>query len=353
MQRQDSTTWRELIELARHYPSPHNSQPIVLRATSPRTATLHYDLDRGLPAENFGIPFAHVCAGVFLESLRTVAAAHGWALETELDLAELDFTARDRLHLLGHLSLTPHPAGPAEQRRLETFLRRRTSRRPYLKRPVDPAQVEKLRARAEAAGFHFDTTDDPQLVRRIVRINQSTLFSDLKNDAVHAEIMTWLRFSRSQAAERADGLSAETMLMPGRLLKVAMSHRSWWDAPVLGPALRAVYLRTMRGVTHLGWMSGRFAGPADYVDAGRAFMDLWLEMTEAGLFLHPFGTVITNPDSHRAFVAATGVPEPPGEMAWMLFRWGHSEEPPLAHRRPGSAMFIDATAPCATPEETP
>jgi len=355
--------WRELIELARRYPSPHNSQPIVVKALGPATATLHYDLDRGLPAENFGIPFAHVCAGVFLESLRTVAAARGWALEVELDLAPLDFEAPERLHLLGHLTLTPQAADESARRRLDTFLSRRTSRRPYLDRPIDPALLDRLAAGAAAAGFRFESTQDPELVKKLVRINQATLFSDLRNDAVHTEIMTWLRFSKAQAAATADGLSAETMLMPGRILRLAMSHRSWWDAPVLGSALRWVYLRTMRGVTHLGWMSGRFAGPADYVDAGRAFMDLWLKLTAAGLSLHPFGTVITNPDSHRAFVTATGIREPAGEMAWMLFRFGHSAEPPPAHRRSASAMLIDAgdienhpanrAATGRTPEETP
>jgi hypothetical protein len=71
--------WSPILDDARHYPSPHNSQPIMVRVTGESTAEVFYDLDRGLPAENFGIPFGHVCAGVFLESLATAAAGHGWA----------------------------------------------------------------------------------------------------------------------------------------------------------------------------------------------------------------------------------------------------------------------------------
>ena len=48
-----------------------------MRARDETTADLFYDLDRGLPAESYGIPFGHVCAGVFLESLTVVAAARG------------------------------------------------------------------------------------------------------------------------------------------------------------------------------------------------------------------------------------------------------------------------------------
>ena len=72
-----TTPWPALIEQARHYPSPHNSQPVVVQPTSATTATVWYDLDRGLPAESFGIPFAHVCGGVFLAGLSIVARAHG------------------------------------------------------------------------------------------------------------------------------------------------------------------------------------------------------------------------------------------------------------------------------------
>ncbi|MEG8036668.1 hypothetical protein QP157_15545 [Sphingomonas sp. LR61] len=58
-----ASPWTGIIEDARHYPSPHNSQPIVVRVEDDRTATVFYDLRRGLPAESFGIPFGHVCAG--------------------------------------------------------------------------------------------------------------------------------------------------------------------------------------------------------------------------------------------------------------------------------------------------
>jgi hypothetical protein len=50
------------------YPSPHNSQPIKVRVLDEFRAEFFYDLDLGLPAEKFGIPFGHVCAGVFLEA---------------------------------------------------------------------------------------------------------------------------------------------------------------------------------------------------------------------------------------------------------------------------------------------
>ena len=64
-----SAIWQPIIYDVRHYPSPHNSQPIKIKILNNLEAELYYDLDLGLPAESYGIPFAHVCAGVFLESL--------------------------------------------------------------------------------------------------------------------------------------------------------------------------------------------------------------------------------------------------------------------------------------------
>lgn len=335
-----SPEWRAIAEDVRHYPSPHNSQPIKLRILDERRADVCYDLDLGLPAESYGIPFGHVCAGVFLEGLHAVAGGHGFRVEEALRPRELDFGAADRLHRIGTVTLVERePDAPALARR-ELFLRRQTSRRPYDGSAVPGDAIQAAETIARGAGHTFGWTEDPAVVRDLVRINQSTLFSDLRDDAVYREIMTWLRFDRREAAERADGLSAEAMLLPGPILRFAMGHRGLWDAPVVGAAIRSIYLRTMRGVHQLGWLEGPFDSPRDYLEAGRAFLRLWLDFTARGLALHPLGTVITNPESHRRFVEAAGIREGGGRMAWMLFRFGRSTPPPVAHRRPADAMLV-------------
>lgn len=334
--------WEDVAEVVRLYPSPHNSQPIKLRPLSDRAAALFYDLDLGLPAESFGIPFAHVCAGVFLESLHVVAAGLGFDVTEDPDLRPMDFESADRLHPLGVVTLTPREVTAEDRERLRVFRERRTSRRPYDDRLVAERIVDAARGIAASAGHAFRTTVDRATVRRLVRVNQATLFSDLENDAVYAEIMTWLRFSRSEAARRADGLSAEAMLMPGPLLHFAMRHRGLWRAPMVGAGIRGMYLNTMRGVRQLGWLEGPFAGPGDHLEAGRTFMKVWLRLAAEGVSLHPFGTVITNPESHRTFAEAVQADESGDRMAWMLFRFGYSRTPPVAHRRPAAAMLVGA-----------
>ena len=339
-------TWAAIIADARRYPSPHNSQPIKLRPTGQRTASVFYDLDLGLPAESFGIPFGHVCAGVFLETLRVVAEAAGFALHEQLHLDEMDFDAEIRLHRFADVQLIPIEQSADErvaaQAALERLRTRRTSRRPYTSRSV-PADVYAAVERIAAdAGQQLRHTADRKLVRRLVHVNQATLFDDLQNDAVYGEIMHWLRFSKQEAKQKADGLSAEAMLMPGPLLRFAMRHRGMWRLPVIGSIIRGIYLNTMRGVHELAWLEGPFAGPSDYIEAGRTFMRVWLELHRHGVVLHPFGTVITNPRSHAQFADAVQASEDDTRMAWMLFRLGYSAHPPLAHRRDASQMLLAA-----------
>ena len=334
--------WAAVLEEVRHYPSPHNSQPITVRVLDARRADFFYDLDRGLPAENFGIPFGHVCAGVFLEALATVSAGHGFAVTESLRDDDLDFSSPDRRHLLGTLALTPTPVTAAARVQLEAFRRRRTSRRPYGRTVVDPAVTDEVTAIATGMGQRFGHSAEPGLVDDLVRINQETLFDDLRDDAVHAEILTWIRTSRRSARATGDGLSAETLGMPGPVLGFAMRHRGLWDAPVIGLLVRRVYLATMRGVREVGWLAGPFDGPRDYIEAGRCFLRLWLAFTRHGVHLHPFGTVITNPRSHAAFVDRAGIEESEGRMAWMLFRYGPSATPPRAERRELAAMLLPA-----------
>lgn len=332
-----------IVALAARYPSPHNSQPIKVKQTSDLTASVYYDLDLGLPAENYGIPFGHVCVGVFLESFHTAAASLGYRVTEQLFDGDMDFTNTQRLHHVANITLVSdesidHARAAARAQALHD---RQTSRRPYQARPIDTVIIEEAKQIAVRSNQTFHVTTDKKMIHSIIRVNQETLFDDLQNDAVYDEIMHWLRFSKREAREKRDGLSAETMMMPGGILKFAMRHRGLWSMPVIGALFRAVYLRTMTGVQQLGWLEGRFDQTLDYIESGRCFMKIWLHFTEHSVYLHPFGTVITNPRSHKKFVEVAGITENDASMAWMLFRFGYSKQPPKAWHREHDTILVE------------
>jgi hypothetical protein len=333
--------WLRILEDARWYPSPHNSQPIKAKIISNTKAEFFYDKEKGLPAESYGIPFGFVCMGVFLEGLRVVAAAEGYALNTQLELTDMNFTVSEKNHLFARVELIKQSDVDIRkaQQELRNFRTRQTSRMPYNNQIVEAAKVEQATNIARDFGYDFHTTSDKELVKKVIAVNQETLFDDLQRDPVYFELMEWLRFSKKEAQQKSDGLSAETMLMPGRILHFAMRHRGLWELPVVGSLFKWMYLRTMSGVRQLGWLVGPFERLDDFVNAGKCFMRIWLYFTEVNIHLHPYGTVITNPNSHKKFVELVGADEHEA-MAWMLFRFGHSDTPPQSFRRDVQSMII-------------
>jgi hypothetical protein len=65
-------------------------------------------------------------------------------------------------------------------------------------------------------------------------------------------------------------------------------------------------------------------------------------LSEAGVYLHPFGSVVTNPDAHQRFLSMLG-PSRPANTMWLLARMGYSDQPPRSLRIPTSAIFLNDT----------
>lgn len=330
--------WNDILQTIRWYPSPHNSQPMRVRIIDAHRAGIYYDLDRGLPAEPYGIPFGSVCAGIFLELFAIAAHGLGFEVVECVSGADMDFTADDRMHLVAVVTLVPsrHPVDDLDPALITA---RRTSRLPYSSAPVDQGALDTLTQEAGRWGHRLMTTDEPDIGDAIARLNQRTLFDDIANDAVRHELLTWVRYSRTDAARRRDGLSAECLNLPGPLLRWFFEHHRWWSRPGLGTIARWLYLRSMRGVGRLAWITGPFETTADHRRAGRMFIRLWLLLTARGIALHPFGSVITNPRSHQEFCRTVGETQGDG-MTWMLFRLGHSAPPPQSQRLPVSHLLL-------------
>jgi len=72
---------RTLLAAAIRAPSPHNVQPWRVHILGPDQAELQIEEHRTLPAEDVEGSFIILTMGMFLETLRIVAAHHGLALD--------------------------------------------------------------------------------------------------------------------------------------------------------------------------------------------------------------------------------------------------------------------------------
>jgi len=330
--------WKQLLTYAYTYPSPHNSQPIKIKIISDEKAEIYYDKKLGLPAESFGIAFGYVCAGVFIELLSIAAANMGYRLKEKVSFKKMDFHSSDILHHIGELTLQKE-GDITSPFTLKDILERQTSRLAYSSTLAPREALDAVSKEAEKYGYDLHVTTDSKLVKEIIYVNQRTLFYDLDDEAVRNEIRGYLRYSKKEAEEKKDGLSAECLVVPGTLLKFLMDHHSVWSLPVVGSLIKKIYLNSMKGVPQIAWLTGPFKTNEDYLRAGRCFIRIWLIFTQNTIYLHPFGSVITNARAHKEFCDLVGEKEMYG-MAWMLFRFGYSEKPPKALRRPVEEMII-------------
>ena len=322
--------WREIVDHARWAPSPHNTQPWLVRLRSPQEADLYAPRGRLLPVEDAEGRFQMATQGIFLEALDIAAGKRGLTVEAEPLFPSLGADADER-PLVARLRL----GARAEPARFDALLlqRRRTSRTPYDGRPVDEQALAELSAIAAELGHQASFTSDPALVDWVVSLNADTVFYDLDEDDRRTEIGLWTHLSDRAAQARGDGFSPSTLGFPPALVRLFF-HRHGVFRPRLVRALaRRLYLRSMRGTATVGWIAGPWSTPADCLTGGRMLLRYWLALTAHGLYLHPFGSVITNPTSHARLAERLRVREAEREI-WLVLRIGSGPEPPRSGRRP-------------------
>lgn len=153
--------------------------------------------------------------------------------------------------------------------------------------------------------------------------NIEAVFDDMNLPSYHDEITEWFRYT----GRGNDGLDwrcinlgkAEFWLsarLPGLL--------RWRPARAL---FRRRYRRQLGHVPAIGILSGDFFTPSNAIPSGRFLLRFWLELARLDLYLHPYGNLVTNPAAAAWFARHTGVAQ-----AWLVFKLGYSDVPPLSRR---------------------
>ena len=165
--------------------------------------------------------------------------------------------------------------------------------------------LAELSAIAAELGHKASFTSDPALVDWVLSLNADTVFYDLDEDDRREEIGRWTHPSERTAQARGDGFSPRGLGFPAPLVRLFFHrHGVFRPGPVRALA-RRLYLRSMRGTTTVGWIAGPWSTPAECLAAGRMLLRFWLALTAHGLYLQPFGSVITSPTVPRAPGRAT------------------------------------------------
>lgn len=321
--RMTGSTWDRIDGLARLAPTPHNTQPFRVRPLDERNAEIVVIADRLLPREDHGNLYTASAFGILAETIRLAGLHHGLVV----DVAPMDGIVPGTLHeqprtVVGRIAIVGE-CKPSDQRGL--LEARRTSRLPYRNSPAACDTVEALTVAAARHDHRFLAFDDAATVRWMMRRNVDAVIDNLQLDDERDEIRGWYRSGATPAI--GDGLWVEPMNQPSWQLRVAFAAPRVFGLPGVRQVASARYLRTQRGTRHVALICGAFRTWPELTAAGRMLLELWLEMARHDVYMHPMGSMLTNPRHADAVARRFGVDD-----CWLALRFGYSDPPPRAPR---------------------
>jgi hypothetical protein len=316
--------WREIAQLARLAPTPHNTQPFRIRPVDAHTAEIVALGERFLPREDHGNLYVASAFGIFAATIEAAAATLG---------VEVSVVATQSVDVAGlHRALKPTTLGtvtivgdiePSNDAGLLDI--RRTSRIPYSGRLVDAGVWTALDTIAKSHGQRLVEYHERGVVDATLRLNVDALIDNLGLVPEREEIRGWYR--TGPTPQFGDGLW-ELPLNQGALeIRSAFGSPGLFHLPIIRQLATNRYLETQRGTRHIVLLRGPFATWPELVDAGRALFGIWVEMARQGVYIQPMGSMLTNPEYAARLAQRFDTTD-----CWLVMRAGYSDVPPRAPR---------------------
>ena len=316
--------WRELAELARLAPTPHNTQPFRIRPLNAHVAQVLILRERMLPVEDTSNLYVLSSFGIFAETLECAGRHFGLVIAVT-PYPEVEPSAIEPgigPVVLGLVRVTGRCAPEDQRTVLEA---RRTSRLPYEDRLVDPRVLDEFASIAASHGHGFECFSEPSVVRDVLRRNVQALLENNLKPGELEELRRWIRVADTPAI--GDGLWSGPMNQPRWEMRLALKFPRLFVLPGVSSLAIAKYLRSQAGTRHIAILRGPFGTWPDLVAAGRMLMRLWLSMTRHGVYMLPFGSMITNATCNRYLRERFAADD-----IWFVLRFGYSPVPPKAPR---------------------
>ncbi|HWI42377.1 MAG TPA: hypothetical protein VNS81_02080 [Nocardioides sp.] len=267
---------RELVLLACHAPSVHNTQPWLWEHHAGRL-TLRADLARQLPVEDPDGRNLVISCGAALHHLQFAAKALGW------DATVWRVPDPADPSLLAHVDLAPREGHGVSETDVELLRSRCTDRRTFTSWAVPDARLQLLCEHAERWGALAQAvTDTSSLVMLELAASRALDVAD-KAGPRRQEQQHWV------GRQGDDGMPA-SVLAEGAFPGAARS-RFGSRADQTRPALASG-----DGVIALG---GAADDPLGWLRTGEGLSALWLEATRLGLSVVPMSLPLEVPDTRR------------------------------------------------------
>jgi nitroreductase len=309
----------EAIRLATLAPSGHNAQPWTFMMVEDGVA-IFPDLTRRLPVVDPQDRELYVGLGCALENLFLGARHAGLKPTVEY------FPAAHPSALMIRLGAG---AAPGEDAALVSAIpERQSTRGPYERRPLPADHLAALEraAREEGVAVHVATAQTQ--IDTLAGLVEQAAQAQFRSPGFRAELSSWIRFNRQEAAEHADGLTYAAMGRPGAprwlgatFLKTLTSAKS--------EAKRAA--RLIRSAPAIMAFAPREDDKQHWVAVGRSFERVALTATALGI-RHAHANMVCEVAETRHRLGSFlgfGLAEP-----LVVIRLGYAKMRPRSPRRP-------------------
>ena len=313
-------------------PNPHNLQSWSVDLAEPDTIRLFVDATRLLPQTDPLSRQIMIGHGCFLEILSMAATADGWRTETTLFPAgdwRLDRPVA-QVRFVRSPGLTPEPL-------FEAVPHRRTAKRAFDDRPLDPAHKEALRTGLEPGAARLSVADEPAHVDRLRAIAIAGSELEMNLPRTHKESIDVVRIGAGAIAAHRDGISLTgPMIWALRQAGLMTAENAMTPGTVAWNGGRDYALAGYASARAFGWLSTADNGRPTQIAAGRAFVRLQLAGTRLGVALQPHSQTLQEYPEMAGLQAAMKreTATAPDETLQMFFRLGYARDPGPSPRRP-------------------
>jgi hypothetical protein len=308
-----------ILNCAIKAPSGHNTQPWRFVVTSEKSIEIHPDFSRALPVTDADNHELYISLGCALENLLIAAREYGY-------YADVSFEKNTEQRTFVRISLLESDAVPKDPL-FDYISQRQTTRNYYEDTQIPARDLAQLQNSFHFSdvGLHMFTT--PAIIGEMLPFVIEASNRQFENPQFIDELISWFRFTQSEAEESKDGLRMDAMGLPnmgkwiGKVLMKnfvsAESESRRWKELIhhsAGLALFTAQENTEENWIQVGRAFQRFALTATKLRISHAHVNMPCEEIEVR-------------ERMRLHFRIEGIP-------MLLIRIGYSEKMPYSYRRP-------------------
>lgn len=316
----------KLISYGVKAPSGHNTQPWLFSIEGDEIH-IHPDLTRTLPVVDADHHALYISLGCAAENIIIAAGRQG--LRGDVSIAEPgDDTS--------YIKITLSTDASIEKDELFDYIsRRQSTRNEYSQKQVPADDLDALKN-----SFNFDGIDMLVVTDRNEVDNLEPLIIEgsnlqFRNHKFVEELVDWVRFTKSEAAEKGDGLWAQCMGLPNvpriignLIMKYVVSAKSEakrWKKLIGATAGFALFVAEKHDIPH-------------WVRLGRAFQRFGLTATKLGISHAHVNMPCEEPEVRQKLINELNLDF---GFPLLFIRFGYSEKMPFSFRRSVNEVLIN------------